>query len=304
MIRRQASGVRRQESGVREQPPARGSSRSIPWDASRITDHVAPITETIRVRGSRQASGSGSIGERIDRDAARSTTRRRSTRPSSLFTPPPHHRRTDVGQRVHGAARHPLHRGGCDEPGRRERSSTRTRLPRDGQALLQHAPGRAGGAGAQGIPAPELALEPDGIHLLAEINIALAVESERGLLTPVLRNVDALKLPEIQRGYAELTGRASGRQVAARRFRGRHVHHHQPGQPRHRRLHPDHQPAPGRDPGGRPDRREAGGTRRGRRDPADAGAEPELRPPDRGRRARGALLAADQAVGRATVGPA
>ena len=51
-------------------------------------------------------------------------------------------------------------------------------------------------------------LEPDGIHLLAAINIALAVESERGLLTPVLRNVDALKLPEIQRGFAELTGRA------------------------------------------------------------------------------------------------
>ncbi len=51
-------------------------------------------------------------------------------------------------------------------------------------------------------------LEPDGLHLLAEINIALAVESERGLLTPVLRNVDTLKLPEIQRGYTELTGRA------------------------------------------------------------------------------------------------
>ena len=51
-------------------------------------------------------------------------------------------------------------------------------------------------------------LEPDGLHLLPDINIALAVETERGLLTPVLRSVDTLKLAEIQRGYAELTDRA------------------------------------------------------------------------------------------------
>jgi len=51
-------------------------------------------------------------------------------------------------------------------------------------------------------------LEPDGLHLLPDINIALAVETERELLTPVLPRVDTLKLAEIQRGYAELTDRA------------------------------------------------------------------------------------------------
>ncbi len=50
--------------------------------------------------------------------------------------------------------------------------------------------------------------EPDGIHLLAEINIALAVDTERGLMTPVLRGVDRLSLPAIQRGYGELVARA------------------------------------------------------------------------------------------------
>ncbi len=50
--------------------------------------------------------------------------------------------------------------------------------------------------------------EPDGIRLLADINIALAVDTERGLMTPVLRNVDRLSLTEIQRGYEQLIARA------------------------------------------------------------------------------------------------
>jgi pyruvate dehydrogenase E2 component (dihydrolipoamide acetyltransferase) len=50
--------------------------------------------------------------------------------------------------------------------------------------------------------------EADGIRLLAEINIALAVDTERGLMTPVLREVDKLSLNAVQRGYGELTDRA------------------------------------------------------------------------------------------------
>jgi pyruvate/2-oxoglutarate dehydrogenase complex dihydrolipoamide acyltransferase (E2) component len=51
-------------------------------------------------------------------------------------------------------------------------------------------------------------LEPDGIHLLSQINIALAVDTERGLMTPVLPGVDELSLPAVQRGYDALFGRA------------------------------------------------------------------------------------------------
>ena len=58
--------------------------------------------------------------------------------------------------------------------------------------------------------------EADGIRLLAEINIALAVDTERGLMTPVLREVDKLSLPAVQRGYSALAGPCAGRQVAAR----------------------------------------------------------------------------------------
>ncbi len=52
-------------------------------------------------------------------------------------------------------------------------------------------------------------LEPEGIHLHAHINIALAVDTERGLVTPVLRDVDQLAVPSIQRGYDALIERAA-----------------------------------------------------------------------------------------------
>jgi pyruvate dehydrogenase E2 component (dihydrolipoamide acetyltransferase) len=50
--------------------------------------------------------------------------------------------------------------------------------------------------------------ETDGIHLLPDVNIALAVDTDRGLMTPVLRSVDKLNLPAVQAGYAALVARA------------------------------------------------------------------------------------------------
>jgi pyruvate dehydrogenase E2 component (dihydrolipoamide acetyltransferase) len=63
-------------------------------------------------------------------------------------------------------------------------------------------------------------LEPDGIHLAPEINIALAVESERGLVTPVLRDVDRLSLAAIQRGYDALVARAMSGKSLREDFEG------------------------------------------------------------------------------------
>lgn len=51
-------------------------------------------------------------------------------------------------------------------------------------------------------------LDAGGLHLLSEINIALAVDTERGLMTPVLRHVDTLSLAAIQQGYNDLVARA------------------------------------------------------------------------------------------------
>ncbi len=51
-------------------------------------------------------------------------------------------------------------------------------------------------------------LDDDGIHLLNDIHLALAVDTERGLMTPVLRDVNHLPLAEIQRGYDAVIARA------------------------------------------------------------------------------------------------
>ncbi len=48
----------------------------------------------------------------------------------------------------------------------------------------------------------------DKIHAYSDINIALAVDTERGLLVPVIRQVDRLNLVEIQQSGDELIGRA------------------------------------------------------------------------------------------------
>ncbi|MBE7552691.1 MAG: 2-oxo acid dehydrogenase subunit E2 [Anaerolineales bacterium] len=52
-----------------------------------------------------------------------------------------------------------------------------------------------------------------GIRLQPEINIALAVDTERGLTTPVLARVDTLSLTAIQQGYAVLIERATSGQL-------------------------------------------------------------------------------------------
>ncbi|MCL4299432.1 MAG: 2-oxo acid dehydrogenase subunit E2 [Anaerolineae bacterium] len=53
----------------------------------------------------------------------------------------------------------------------------------------------------------------NGIRLQPEINIALAVDTERGLTTPVLARVDTLSLTAIQQGYAALVERAADGQL-------------------------------------------------------------------------------------------
>ena len=51
-------------------------------------------------------------------------------------------------------------------------------------------------------------LAPDAIELLAHVNLGIAVDTERGLVTPVLRGVDTLSILAIQRGYDALIARA------------------------------------------------------------------------------------------------
>lgn len=52
------------------------------------------------------------------------------------------------------------------------------------------------------------------------VNIGVAVDTERGLVVPVLRNVDRMGIPEIARALAELAGKVRGGQFAVSELRG------------------------------------------------------------------------------------
>jgi len=49
---------------------------------------------------------------------------------------------------------------------------------------------------------------PQGMHMMKDVHVGVAVDTQRGLLVPVIRNADRLGLTEISRVLADLTGRA------------------------------------------------------------------------------------------------
>ncbi len=57
--------------------------------------------------------------------------------------------------------------------------------------------------------------QADEIHVHDRVHMGLAVATPKGLVVPVLRDVDQLTLPEISSGRAELVNRARERQLTA-----------------------------------------------------------------------------------------
>jgi pyruvate dehydrogenase E2 component (dihydrolipoamide acetyltransferase) len=57
-------------------------------------------------------------------------------------------------------------------------------------------------------PSMNARLEGDAILEMPDVNIGIAVDTERGLLVPVLRQVDVKEVSVLQQEYAALTGRA------------------------------------------------------------------------------------------------
>ena len=109
-------------------------------------------------------------------------------------------------------------------------------------------------------------LEGDAIKLWRRIDIGLAVDTDRGLLVPVVRDVASKGLAQLAAETQALAERARAGRVYAGRVERRHLHADQPGHVRHRCLHAAHQPAGDRHPGRRPHQGAAG--RRGRSDRA------------------------------------
>ncbi|MDR6138007.1 2-oxoglutarate dehydrogenase E2 component (dihydrolipoamide succinyltransferase) [Pseudoxanthomonas sp. SORGH_AS 997] len=141
----------------------------------------------------------------------------------------------------------------------------------------------------QRFPLVNASIDGEDIVYHGYSDISIAVSTDKGLVTPVLRNVERQSFAEVEQGIADYAAKARARQAGPGRSAGRHLHHHQRRHLRLAAVHPDRQPAAERHPGharhqGAPDRRERPG-----RDRADDVHRPVLRPPHHRRQGLGAV---------------
>ena len=123
-------------------------------------------------------------------------------------------------------------------------------------------------------------------------HLGIAVDTERGLLVPVIQDAGDLNIAGLARKIADLADAHPGQQGQPGRAGRRHVHADQHRQPRRAVRHPDHQPAAGRRSSA-PARSSSApvvvdGPDGGEvdRDPVDGLPGADLRPPARRRRRR------------------
>ena len=79
-------------------------------------------------------------------------------------------------------------------------------------------------------------------------NLAIAVDTEKGLLTPVIKDAGDLSIAGLARKIADVAERTRTNKILPDELVRRHVHADQHRQPRRALRHPDPQPAAGRDP--------------------------------------------------------
>ena len=72
-------------------------------------------------------------------------------------------------------------------------------------------------------------MESEQIIYKQYVNIGVAVDTERGLVVPVVRDVDRLSIPAIAQALTERGRHGRRRQLQAGRHQGRHLHDQQPG---------------------------------------------------------------------------
>jgi len=71
-------------------------------------------------------------------------------------------------------------------------------------------------AAVQEVPEANARYSPSEIILFSDVNVGVAVATDRGLVVPVLHRVQDLSLPEISQGLVELAARARGRGLEQR----------------------------------------------------------------------------------------
>ena len=113
-------------------------------------------------------------------------------------------------------------------------------------------------------PIVNATIDGDSIVYPDHENISIAVDTERGLLTPVMRNAAGLTLADFAKQIADLAEPHPREQAQARRTRRRNVHDHEHRFTRRAVRHPDRVPAAVGNPRNRNRRQEACGRQRQR----------------------------------------
>ena len=93
------------------------------------------------------------------------------------------------------------------------------------------------------VPEMNVTWSEDAVRRYRSVDVAVAVATERGLLTPVVRDVGALTVTALSATVRELARAGPRGPAEAAGARGRHDLGHQPGDVRRRGVRRDHQPA-------------------------------------------------------------
>ena len=142
------------------------------------------------------------------------------------------------------------------------------------------------------IPSANARIEGDEIIYHDYVDISVAVSAPGGLVTPVVRDANAMSFAQIERAIAEYGKRARDGALTLADLKGRHLHHLQRRRVRQPDVDPNHQPAAIGGAGPAPHRGPPCGAGRAGGDPADDVYRAVLRPPP-DRRARGGDRAED-----------
>ena len=101
------------------------------------------------------------------------------------------------------------------------------------------------------VPEANVTWSEEGLMAHGSVDVSIAVATDGGLVTPVLRGVEAKRLSGIAREARALAAAGPRAPAAAARARGRHVRGLQPRHVRDAGVLRDHQPAAVRHPRGR-----------------------------------------------------
>ena len=89
------------------------------------------------------------------------------------------------------------------------------------------------------------------------VHLAIAVDTPRGLLVPVIKNAEDLNIAGLARHIADLAARTRDNKIGPNELSGGTFTITNIGSVGRAVRHPDHQPAPGRDPRHRRDQQGA-----------------------------------------------